>query len=73
MNNRYNNGNNNPGCLSGLLQLFLLGTIYNWAQEHFGSRSGGCCGCIFGLILFMIFVLFFTKIVFNVDWFSFSF
>lgn len=68
-----NNRNENPGCLSGILQLFLLSNIYQWSQEKFGSKRGGCCGCVFGLILFIVFILLVLKIVFNVDWLSFSF
>ena len=68
-----NNNNNNPGCLSGLLQLFLVSKIYNWGQEKFGAKRGGCCGCLVGVILFVIMVMVVLKIVFNVDWTSFSF
>lgn len=73
MSNRNNNYNNNPGCLSGLLQLFLVSKIYNWSQEKFGAKRGGCCGCLVGVILFVIMVMVVLKIVFNVDWTSFSF
>ena len=73
MNNRNNNYNNNPGCLTGLLQLFLLKTIYDWGQSNFGAKHGGCCGCIFGLVLFMIAAAFFMQIVFHTDWFRFGF
>ena len=68
-----NNRNENPGCLSGILQLFLLNKIYQWCQRKFGSKSGGCCGCVIGLVLFIIFAMLVLKIVFNVDWTSFSF
>ncbi len=68
-----NNRNENPGCLSGILQLFLLNKIYQWGQEKFGAKRGGCCGCVIGLILFMVFAGLVLKIVFNVDWFSFRF
>ncbi|MBR6090288.1 MAG: hypothetical protein IKP86_10170 [Anaerolineaceae bacterium] len=68
-----NNRNNNPGCLSGLLQLFLVSKIYNWSQEKFGAKRGGCCGCLIGVILFLIMVGVVLKIFFNVDWTSFSF
>ena len=67
------NNNENPGCLSGILQLFLLGKIYQWGQERFGAKRGGCCGCFIGVILFVVFVMFVLRIVFNVDWTSFSF
>ena len=68
-----NNRNNNPGCLSGLMQLFLVSKIYNWSQEKFGAKRGGCCGCLIGVILFLIMVGVVLKIFFNVDWTSFSF
>lgn len=68
-----NNRNNNPGCLSGLLQLFLVSKIYNWSQEKFGAKRGGCCGCLIGVVLFLIMVGVVLKIFFNVDWTSFSF
>jgi len=67
------NNNQNPGCLTGLMQLFLLRTVYNWGQEHFGSKRGGCCGCVVGLVFFVIFVLLVLRIVFNVDWLSLRF
>lgn len=70
MNNR---NNNNPGCLSGILQLILAGKIYGWGQEHFGAKRGGCCGCVLGFVFFIIFVMVVLKIVFNVDWTSVSF
>lgn len=68
-----NNRNENPGCLSGILQLFLLNKIYQWGQEKFGAKRGGCCGCVIGLILFVVFAGLVLKIVFNVDWFSLRF
>ncbi len=68
-----NNYENNPGCLSGILQLFLVGKIYNWAQESFGAKRGGCCGCLVGIILFFIMIMVVLRIVFNVDWTSLSF
>lgn len=68
-----NRRNDNPGCLSGLLQIFLLNKVYNWGQENFGSKRGGCCGCVIGVIFFIIFIMLFLKIVFNVDWTSISF
>ena len=68
-----NNRDERPGCLGGLLQLFLLSKIYNWGQEKFGAKRGGCCGCVIGLVLFVIFVMLVLRIVFNVDWTSISF
>ena len=68
-----NQRNDNPGCLSGLLQLFLLNKIYQWGQEHLGAKRGGCCGCVIGVVLFIIFIGRVLRIVFNVDWTSLSF
>jgi hypothetical protein len=65
--------NENPGCLTGLLELFLLKNVYNWGQEHLGAKRGGCCGCFMGIIFFIIFIALALKIVFNVDWTSISF
>ena len=65
--------NNNPGCLTGLLDLFFLKNIYDWGQDHFGAGRGGCCGCFMGIVFFLIFIALVLKIVFNVDWTSISF
>ena len=56
-----------------LFELFLVSKVYNWAQEKFGAKSGGCCGCVIGVILFFIMIMVVLKIVFNVDWTSISF
>lgn len=68
-----NNRNNNPGCLSGLLKLFLVGKVYEWGQENFGTKRGGCCGCLFGTILFVIFICVVISILFGTDWLRVSF
>ena len=65
MNNRRND---NQGCLSGLLQLFLVKKIYDWGQEHLGAKRGGCCGCLIGIVLFVIFVSVVISIIFGTDW-----
>ncbi len=57
-----------PGCLSGLLKLFFLDTIYDWFQRRFGYRSGGCMGCGCGTILFFIFIYILVRIIFGTDW-----
>ena len=28
-----------PGCLSGIFKFFLLGWLYDWLQDTFGSVS----------------------------------
>ncbi|MBQ6519367.1 MAG: hypothetical protein IJI14_11650 [Anaerolineaceae bacterium] len=69
----YNRRNDNPGCLSGILQLFLISKVYNWLQETFGAKKGGCCGCVIGVVLFFIMIAVVLRVVFNVDWTSLSF
>ena len=46
---------NRPGCLSGLLKLFLLDKLFDWLQERFGFGRG-CMGCGCGVILLVIFL-----------------
>jgi hypothetical protein len=65
--------NRRPGCLSGLLKLFLLDKVFDWLQERFGYRSGSCMGCGCGTIFLIIFVMIFISIIFGTDWFRFSF
>lgn len=67
------NRNDNPGCLSGLLSLFLVNTIYQWAQRTFGSKSGSCMGCGCGMVLFVVFVIVVVSILFGTDWLRVSF
>ncbi|MHC1772046.1 MAG: hypothetical protein AB9907_09965 [Flexilinea sp.] len=60
------------GCLSGLLQLFLVKKAYDWGQQKFGYGNG-CfgfgCGCLF-VIIFIMVVL---SILFNTDFTHFGF
>ena len=65
--------NDNQGCLAGILQLFLVSKIYQWGQKHFGSEKGGCCGCIFGAVLFIIFISVVISIISGTDWLRLSF
>ena len=62
-----------PGCLSGLLKLFVLDKVFDWLQERFGYQRGGCIGCGCGTILMIIFVILFISIIFGTDWLQFSF
>jgi hypothetical protein len=57
-----------PGCLSGIMKLFFLDRIYDWSQQRFGYKRGGCMGCGCGTILLIVFVYFLIKIVFGTDW-----
>lgn len=61
------------GCFSGLLQLFFLDKISDFFQRTFGYKSGGCCGCGCGTVIFIITVIIFLDIVFGTDFFRFSF
>ncbi len=58
-----------PGCLIGLLKLFLLRLGFNWAQDNVGYGRGGCLGCGCGTILLILFVIIFLSIIFGTDWF----
>lgn len=62
-----------PGCLSGLLKLFLLQWLFDWLQDNFGRGRGGVCGCGCGLILTLIFIALACSIFLNTDWLSFGF
>jgi hypothetical protein len=45
------------GCLGGLLQIFLLGWLFDWLQDTFGwGRNKSCAGCGCGFILLLIFL-----------------
>lgn len=59
---------NRPGCLMGLLQLFLLDKLFRWLQRMFGFGSGSVVGCGCGPILFVIFVLLACGIFCNTNW-----
>jgi hypothetical protein len=65
--------NRRPGCLSGFLQLFLLDKVYNWMQEKFGYKRGGCMGCGCGFIMMVVFIMLVFSIIFKIDWFRLSF
>ncbi len=58
-----------PGCLSGLFELLLLDVVFDWLQRHIGFGRGGCTGCGCGVILLILFVIFFFSIIFGHDWF----
>ena len=61
-----------PGCLAGLLKLFLLGKVYDWLQDNFGFGRG-CLGAGCGVILFIAFVSIACSIVLGTDWFRLGF
>lgn len=62
--------NDRPGCLSGLLKLFLLDRLFNWLQQTIGFGRGGCGGCGCGLILAIIFIVLLLSVLFGTDWFK---
>ncbi len=62
-----------PGCLAGLLQLFLLDKAYDWLQNRVGYGRGGCVGCGCGTILFILLIIIGLSIIFGTDWFRLSF
>ena len=57
------------GCLGGLLELLLLGWLFDWLQDTFGFGRGiSCSGCGCGLILLIIFMAIACNIIFGTNW-----
>ena len=56
-----------PGCLPGLLKLFVLQRVYEWLQENFGFGRG-CLGMGCGVIFFVVFVIFACSILGGTNW-----
>ena len=66
--------NDRPGCLSGLLKLFLLDVIFDWLQERFGfGRGCSCSGCGCGFILLILFVALSCSVVMGTNWLEIGF
>jgi len=64
--------NNRPGCLSGLLKLFILDKVFDWLQGRFGFGRGPLgCGC--GFIFLIIFIALACSVILGTDWLSLSF
>jgi hypothetical protein len=60
-----------PGCLSGILKLLLLGWLFDWLQDNFGfGRGCSCTGCGCGLILLFIFIALSCSVIGGTDWLS---
>ncbi len=60
-----------PGCLQGLLELFLLDALFDFLQSRFGfGRGCSCSGCGCGIILLILFIFIACNIVFGTNWFS---
>jgi hypothetical protein len=63
-----------PGCLSGLLKLFLLNQLFDWLQERFGfGRGASCTGCGCGVILLIIFIWLTCSVITGTDWLQLGF
>lgn len=60
--------NDRPGCLSGLLKLFLIDAVFDLLQERIGYGRGGGCGCGCGTLLFIISCLLTLSVLFGTDW-----
>ena len=60
--------NNRPGCLEGLLRLFLLNTLFSWLQRTIGFGRGGCGGLGCGLIIFIVAACVIIGQVCQIDW-----
>ena len=66
--------NDQPGCLSGLLKLFVANQIFDFLQDRFGFGRGiSCGGCGCGLILLILSVAVTCSIIFGTSWTEFSF
>jgi hypothetical protein len=63
-----------PGCLSGLLKLFLLDKLLDFLQDRFGfGRGASCGGCGCGVLIFILGLVFTCSILFSTNWFDFGF
>ena len=58
---------NRPGCLEGLLRLFLINALFSWLQRTFGFGRG-CSGFGCGIILLIIFACVIIGQVCSIDW-----
>lgn len=62
------------GCLSGLLEMFLLNALFDWLQKRFGfGRGCSCSGIGCGLILLLAFLALACSILTGTDWTNLSF
>ncbi len=45
------------GCLGTILQLLLLGWLFDWLQDRFGwGRDRSCLGCGCGFLILLLFL-----------------
>jgi hypothetical protein len=62
------------GCLSGLLQMFLLDQVFGFMQRRFGFGRGTSCGGLgCGCLLAIIAAVLFLQIITGTDWFRLGF
>lgn len=65
---------NRPGCLGGLLRLFLFDKLFDFLQDRFGFGRGlSCTGCGCGVIILLISLAVTCSIIFNTNWFELGF
>ncbi len=58
-----------PGCLLGLLQLFLLDQLFDWLQSRFGFGQGcSCSGLGCGFLLLLLFLTLACQIIAQTNW-----
>lgn len=58
-----------PGCLAGLLKIFLLNWLFDWLQNKFGfGRGVSCTGCGCGLLLLLILIASICYVLTSTDW-----
>ena len=63
-----------PGCLSGLLKLFVLDKVFDFLQDRFGfGRRASCGGCGCGIILLFLSIAFTCSVIFSTNWFDLGF
>jgi hypothetical protein len=60
---------NRQGCLSALLELFLLDKLFDWLQRKFGfGRGCSCTGIGCGFVLLIVFVAATCSLVTKTNW-----
>ena len=63
--------NNQRGCLSGILELFLLTALFDWLEKRFGfGRGCSCTGLGCGLIILVVFACTACSILTGTNWTS---
>lgn len=63
-----------PGCLSGIIKLLMLGWLFDWLQDNFGfGRGCSCSGCGCGIILLLIFLALSCSVITGTNWFELGF